>query len=275
MRLRLQWFAALAFPLALCPALNAQSYNDEVRLGVEAYRSAHYEEAIGHFRKATELDPSQVAAHMYLATAYVSQYIPGVESPDNLNVAEQAIKQYQQVLDADADRTSKINSTKGIAYLLLNMKKFDEARDYYQKASALDPQDPENYYSIGVIDWTRCYAPRMAARAKLKMAPDENLDVKNAEQRRICERLKVDHDSVIEDGIDNLKRAIELRPDYDDAMAYLNLMYRERADLECEDPVARRKDLKTADEWVDRTMEVKKAKAQRAFPTANQPAEER
>ncbi|MGC2450465.1 MAG: hypothetical protein WA477_22635, partial [Candidatus Sulfotelmatobacter sp.] len=57
---------------------------------------------------------------------------------------------------------------------------------------------------------------------------------------------------------------IELRPDYDDAMAYMNLMYRERADLECDDLVARANDLRTADEWVDKTLAVKKAKARKA-----------
>ena len=33
-------------------------------------------------------------------------------------------------------------------------------------ASELDPNDPEPYYSIGVIDWTSCYQPRMEARAE-------------------------------------------------------------------------------------------------------------
>jgi hypothetical protein len=41
----------------------------------------------------------------------------------------------------------------------------------------------------------------------------------------------------------------------------MNLMYREKADLECDDPAARAADLKTADQWVDKTLEVKKAKA--------------
>jgi hypothetical protein len=54
-----------------------------------------------------------------------------------------------------------------------------------------------------------------------------------------------------------------LRPDYDDAMAYLNLMYREKADVECDDPAARAADLKTADEWVDKTMAAKRAKAEK------------
>ena len=56
---------------------------------------------------------------------------------------------------------------------------------------------------------------------------------------------------------------MQLRPDYDDAMAYLNLMYRERADLECGDEAAHAADLKTADEWVDKTMATKKAKAEK------------
>jgi hypothetical protein len=67
---------------------------------------------------------------------------------------------------------------------------------------------------------------------------------------------------VIEDGVSDLDRAIQLRADYDDAMAYMNLMYRERADLECEDPAARRRDLKTAEQWVDKAIAAKKVKAE-------------
>lgn len=260
---RPQWIAAVVLLLSSFFA-NAQSYDDELQLGGTAYRDSRYEEAIQHFRKATELDPGQLLAHLYLAMAYGSQYIPGVETRDNRRMAEQAIEQYQRVLDLDADRSSKINSTKGIAHLYLNMKKFEDAKEYYQKASALDPQDPENYYGIGVIDWTACYGSRMGARAKLNMAPGENLDVRNVTQKRICDDLKVKNAPAIEEGIDNLQRAIELRPDYDDAMAYMNLMYRERADLECDDLVARANDLRTADEWVDKTLAVKKAKARKA-----------
>jgi len=65
------------------------------------------------------------------------------------------------------------------------------------------------------------------------------------------------------EGIDSLNTAIKLRPDYDDAMAYLNLMYRERADVECDDLAARQEDLKTADHWVDETLSTKKAKAEK------------
>ena len=86
---------------------------------------------------------------MYLATAFVSQYIPGVDSPDNLRTAQQAIDEYQKVIDANPSRDQKVNSAKGIAYLYLNEKKWDDAKKYYRMASDLDPNDPEPYYSVG------------------------------------------------------------------------------------------------------------------------------
>ncbi len=242
----------------------SQTYRDELDQGVAAYKQSHYDEAIQHFRKATDLDPSQTTAHMYLATTYVNQYIPAVETPDNERFAEQAIEQYQYVLNSDAGGSSKPNAAKGIAYLYLNMKKFEDAKDYYEKASGFDPNDPEPYYSIGVIDWTQCYRPRMEARPRLKMSPAENLNGQRPDQKKVCDALQAKNSGVIEDGISNFNKAIQLRPDYDNAMAYMNLMYRERADLECDDLAARANDLITADEWVDKTLAVKKAKAEKA-----------
>ncbi len=236
----------------------------ELNVGVQAYKQARYEEAIGHFEKAVALAPENAVAHMYLATAYAQEYIPGVDSPDNDRLAEKAIEQYQRVLDSDVERSSKINSAKGIAYLYLNMKKFEDAKKYYYMASDLDPTDPEPYYSIGVSDWTKCYQPRMEERSKLGLKPGENLNPRNTDQRKVCDELWIENASLIEEGINSLSRAIELRPDYDDAMAYLNLMYREKGDLECYDLAARSEAFKTADEWVDKTLAVKKAKASKS-----------
>jgi tetratricopeptide (TPR) repeat protein len=209
------------------------------------------------------LDPSLLNARMYLATAYAQQYIPAVDSPDNVRMAQQAIEQYQKVLDSNPAREQKVNSAKGIAYLYLNMKKFDEAKKFYRMASDVDPNDPEPYYSVGVIDWTASYQPRMEERAKLGMKPEENLNPKDKDQKKVCAELKQKNMPSISEGIDSLNKAIQLRPDYDDAMAYMNLMYREKADVECDDLAARAEDLKTADSWVDKTLATKKAKAEK------------
>ena len=262
--LRLLTLAAVVLALFSSLGCDKLKARDQLNKGVKAYKDNHYEQAIDHFQQSVRLDPSLINARMYLATAYVSQYIPGVDSPDNLRTAQQAIDEYQRVIDANPSRDQKVNAAKGMAYLYLNEKKWDDAKKYYRMASELDPNDPEPYYSIGVIDWTACYQPRMEERAKLGMKPDEHLSASNKEQKKVCEQLKPKNEPYIQEGIDSLNKAIQLRPDYDDAMAYMNLMYREKADVECDDAAARTEDLKTADAWVDKTLAVKKAKAEKA-----------
>ena len=251
-------FLALAGAVAMvlwatgCDKLRAR---DQLNKGVASYKNLKYEQAIEHFKNAVTLDPGLKNAKIYLATAYLAQYIPGVDSPENLQNANLAIEQYKAVLNEDP---KNVNSIKGIAYLYLQMKKFEDAKSYYRKAIELDPNDPEAYYSVGVIDWTQAYQPRMEERAKAGLRPDEPL-----KDKKLCAKLRADGETVIQDGLDNLNRALQLRQDYDDAMAYVNLLYREKADRECDVPDQRAADLKTADEWVDKTMAAKKAKAEK------------
>ena len=249
--------AALLLSTVGCNKLKAR---DQLNQGVRAYKNANYEQAIEHFQKAVALDKDLKVAKLYLATAYAQQYVPGVDTPEMIRMAQQAIDEYKGVLQNDPQN---VNSLKGIAYLYLQMKKFEDAKDYYRKAIALDPNDPEAYYSVGVIDWTQAYQPRMEERSKLGLRPDEPL-----KDKKLCAKLRDQNGNVIQDGLDNLNKAIQLRQDYDDAMAYLNLLYREKADRECDQPEERASDLKTADEWVDKTMAAKKAKA--AKQTGNQ-----
>jgi tetratricopeptide (TPR) repeat protein len=265
-KLRLLMLAAVALALSFSAGCDKLRARDQLNKGVEAYKNTHYEEAIEHFKQSVELDPSLLNARMYLATAYAQQYIPGADTPENNQMAQQAIEQYQKVLDSKESKPSrdqKVNSAKGIAYLYLNMKKFDDAKKYYRMASDMDPNDPEPYYSVGVIDWTASYQPRMEERAKLGLRPEENLNPKDKEQKKVCAQLKEKNMPAIQEGIDSLNKAIQLRPDYDDAMAYMNLMYREKADVGCDDLAVRAEDLKTADGWVDKTLATKKAKAEK------------
>jgi tetratricopeptide (TPR) repeat protein len=245
----------LAAVLLFFGGCNKLKARDQLNKGVQAYKNAKYELAIEHFKNAVALDPRLLNARLYLATAYAQQYIPGADTPENNRMGQQAIEEYKKVLQAEPGNT---NSVKGIASLYFNMKKFDQAKEYHEKAKQLDPNDPEEYYSIGVIDWTESYAPRQEERAKLGLKPDEPL-----KDKKVCESLRERNLSKVDEGIQNLNRALQLRPDYDDAMAYMNLLYREKADLECGDPDARSADLKTADDWVDKTMATKKANAEK------------
>ena len=101
-------------------------------------------------------------------------------------MGESAIDQYKEVLERDP---KNINSVKGIAYLYLQMKRFEDAKTFYRKANDLDPNDPEPYYSVAVIDWTQSYQPRMEERAKVGLKPDEWI-MKDKSNKKICEMLR-------------------------------------------------------------------------------------
>src|SRR5271165_1273972 len=245
--------------LALIHPIYAQTGASEMNAGVAAYKSAMYESAIAHFRKAAELNPALVVAHLYLATCYAQMYLPGDESPDNLPQAQNSIAEFKHVLILSPSPEQRMTAVKGLASLSFNMKRFDDARQYYHQAVELDPQDAEGYYSLAVIDWAEAYTPRIELRQSIGLQPTDEMISSSS-----CNLLRSMNQEKVEDGILNLHKAIGIRSDYDDAMAYMNLLYREKAEYECDDLVARQADLRLADLWVDRTIAVKKAKAEAA-----------
>ncbi|HYX54510.1 MAG TPA: hypothetical protein VE783_13715, partial [Candidatus Limnocylindrales bacterium] len=99
-----------------CNKLRAR---DQLNKGVQAYRSAQYEAAIEHFKNAVDLDSDLKVAKLYLATAYAQQYVPGVDTPDNVRNAQLAIEEYKKVLENDP---KSVNSLKGIAFLYMQQK---------------------------------------------------------------------------------------------------------------------------------------------------------
>ena len=246
-----------------CDKLRAR---DQLNKGVQSYRSAQYDSAIEHFKNAVNLDPNLSVARLYLATAYAQQCVPGVDTPDNTRNCNQAIDEFKKQLDKSPGDTG---SLKGIASLYFNMasgaskvddkmKNLDEAKQYHEEVIKNDPSDPEAYYSVAVIDWTEAYKNRMDAKTAAGIRNEDPI-----KDKKLCADIQNKNQQKVQEGIDDLNKSLQLRKDYDDAMAYLNLLYREKADLECGDPDARKQDLATAEDWVKKTMDTKKAKAEK------------
>ncbi|HWY47099.1 MAG TPA: hypothetical protein VNX70_06935 [Bryobacteraceae bacterium] len=238
---------------------------DQLNRGVQAYRSAKYADAVEFFKTAVNLDPTNLNGRLYLATAYMTQYIPGAESPENLQLAKQAKEEFMKVLERDPNDKTALASLASLSYqqaqgmpdLEQKLKKLDEAKEWYLKLIAADPQNKEGFYSLAVIDWVKWYAAWMKSRADLGMKPEEPGPIKD---KKVKADLKDQYSAVIEDGIKNLQKALDIDPNYDDAMAYMNLLIRERADLD-ETPEQYKKDVETADGWVQKALDTKKMKA--------------
>jgi len=250
----------LAFLLAGSFGCQWFTARDELNKGITAYRAQNYTLAAEHFEAATEADPEHIVARQYLATAYATQFVPGMDTPENQQVAERAIEEYELVLQMDP---GNIGSISGIASMYFQMKDMERAKEYYLQQIQLDGENPEPYYSIGVIDWTMTYQPRMDLKTALGIAPDAPIHLDD-EREELAERSL----PLIDEGMEMLNRAMELREEYDDAMAYLNLLYREKADLVATEE-EREELLSTADSWIDRAVEIKRIRAERELEDAN------
>jgi tetratricopeptide (TPR) repeat protein len=241
-----------------CNKLKAR---DLLNKGVNAFKAGQSDTAIEDFKKAKELDPSLMMAQVYLATAYASLYIPGAPSPENKARGEQAINEFKAILQVDPNNLTAID---GIGSLLYNMagtpfseKGFEEAKSYHQKHMQIKPEDPEPYYWIGVIDWT------LAFRGNGEMRMDYN---KNNIKKQVHDdqplppavrtEYAAKYGPLVDEGIAALQKAISQKPDYDDAMAYLGLLYRRKADM-VESADERASLQKQADDLLDKIKEIK------------------
>lgn len=228
-----------------------------LRQGIAAFREARFEDAASSFQLAVAMDLTSTQPRLYLATCYAQLYIPGGEDPKNIKLGKTAIAAFEDALKLDSTNLTALTS---IGQLYYNMKEFDKSKEYQRRRIQISPENPEPYYWIGVIDWAMCFPPRMKLRKELRLTQpvsEDRPDMLPALPPAERENLAAQNLSLVLEGIEALEQAIQLKPDDDAAMAYLNLMYREKADLE-PDPKSREWDLKTADMWVERALNLKK-----------------
>jgi tetratricopeptide (TPR) repeat protein len=229
-----------------CNRLQAR---DNLNRGVESYKSAHYEQAIEYFRKATELDPTLPMAKTYLATALSQSVVPGITTPENLNIANQALKIFQELLDTNPH---DVNSMKQIAAIYFSTKDLAKAEEWQKKVLVEDPNDPEAAYTIGVIDWTVSHQNKLNALQAAGLNDDGKGNAKAPKKE--MEPLAKENAPLVGEGLKYLTMAVTLNPTYDDAMQYLNLIYRNKADVDYGDAKAVSEDLAQAENWTTKAM---------------------
>lgn len=246
-----------------CNKLKAR---DQLNKGVADFKNGQYDAAIEHFKQAKDADPSLLNARLYLATAYASQYIPGAPSAENQARGNQAAAEFKEVLDIDPNNLSAIDGLGSILFQMagtpFDEKKFEESKSYHQRHIQLKPQDPEPYYWIAVIDWTIAYRTNGELRLEYNK---NNLKKQVRDTDPLPASMRGEYvakcGALVDEGISYLQKAIELRPDYDDAMGYLSLIYRRKADM-VETADERNGLEKQADDLLDKIKEIKQKRAE-------------
>jgi len=248
-----------------CTYLRAR---DHLNKGIASYRAAKYSDAVEHFKQAMELDPTWDTPQVYLATSYMSQWIPGAESPENLEFATKAKAEFLKVLDRNPKEETALGY---LAMLSFNQAttgqmtpeqkeaKLNESAEWHKKRNAVKP-NKEAYYSLAVIDYQKWSPVWLQARAGLKMRSGDPGPLKD---KKVREDLKARFGPILEDGIENLKKAMEIDKEYVDAMAYMNLLIRQRADL-YDSTEQYKTEIASADNWLDQAMNTRKMLAEKA-----------
>ena len=239
---------------------------DALNQGIQDFRNGQNDEAINSFQRAKYLDPKLMNARLYLATAYASQYIPGAPSEKNQELGRKAVEEFRGVLEIDPQNLSAIDGIGSITYQMAGTPydpaKFEESKSFHQKHIQIKPNDPEPYYWVGVIDWVLSFRANNELRTRYNQAHVAH-QVKDTEPLppQAREEYVRNYGAIIDEGIESMKHAITLRPDYDDAMAYLNLLYRRKADAVAT-PGEREDLFLMADYLIDSIKEIKQKRAE-------------
>jgi tetratricopeptide (TPR) repeat protein len=249
--------------LTSCAKLQSR---DQLNQGVLSYKNGKYADAVTHFKKAVELDPTSQNAQLYLATSYYIQWVPGADQPDNVKNHDMAANEFNDVLKKDPNNPLALAMMASMAYNAAQAgtpeqkaKALDDAKSWNQRRIEANPKDAEPYYYLGVIDWAKAYAPIQGARVEAKMAPTEPGPIKDG---KIRTEMQQKYGAAIDDGITNLGKCLDIDKENEDAMSYINLLLRKKADLE-DSPDAAKADIAKAEDWANKSIETKKNKASR------------
>lgn len=294
------FFAVLPVPLQAqsvaneaTPSPEQKDAREALSEGVAAFKNARFDEAVRLFERAKQLDPSLENAGLYLATAYASQYIPGAPSEENRQTGDLAVREYKEVLARNPASLSAIDGLASILYQMagqpFSAEMFEESKSYHKKHIQLKPDDPQPYYSVGVIDWALSYHANTVMRAEFNQSvgvhPEQaeyDQDSEGGESQKaparptglkdsdplpefLRRKYAEEYGPTIDEGIRALKRAIELDPNHDDAMVYLNLLYRRNADVAAT-ASGRNAYIEEADELLDKVKDIKLKKASEPQP---------
>ena len=274
-RQRAATMAVILLAVLTLPGCNKLKSKQEIKRGNEFLKAAQYQAALSAYQEALRLDPGETKLHKHIGIAYMGMYQPGSKHPKDLEYAQKAIENLKEYVAAYPD------DGKALEYLVsmyLNTERFDDAIAFYQNEMLKrDPKDskamqslamlyfkkgdfdngvkwlkerlnvegnnPEVYYLIGVQAWDRSYN-----------FPDIDPEL----------RAKI-----VEDGLAALNKAVEMKPDYFEAISYINLLYREKAKMET-DPAKKQEYTDIANKYLQQALALRKEAQEKAKAEAAQ-----
>lgn len=225
----------------------------------EPQNDAYLEKAIENYKLAGERiqDPKlKGLALQYLVAAY---------GPDKLNDPTQAEPVVKSMIDLDPSDTTNYFA---LAKIYEDSGEYELAEETFQRAREAKPNDPAVYMQLaGYYSRQGEFEKTIAAlNERIKLEPNNpeayyTLSTYYWDEAyrdfRLDDKQKLEY---VLSGIEAVNKAIEIKSDYMEAIAYKNLLLRLQANLE-KDPAKQQALLREADALRDQATELRKQKA--------------
>jgi len=213
-----------------CTLVNKIRAKNELNDTAKAYREGHFDEAEQHAKRALYLDPDNKTAAVFIARVIHQQYKPGVDTPDNIAKAREAIEAYKRILEKDPTNDE---AYKAISVLYAAIKDDAKLREWILKR-ANDPnmsneKRAEAYAILGGKDWDCSY--------KITELPDVKLTTNEGGKPHVVYQKPKDQkdfdnaQKCVARGLEEAETAIKLDPNNESAWSYKTNLLLEAAKL--------------------------------------------
>jgi predicted Zn-dependent protease len=212
--------AVLVVTSSGCGLINRVRAKNELNEAARTYREGHFDEAEQHSRRALDLDPNNKTAPSFIARTIHAQYRPGVNTPENLAKANEAIQAYQGILQKDPKNDE---AYKAIAYLYGATKQEDKLRSWISARAVDTSIEPEKraeaYIVLASKDWDCSF--------KITELPSNKTTTLNEGNRATVSYKKPSDakefdaaQSCVKRGLEEIENAIKLDPNSESAWSY-------------------------------------------------------
>jgi tetratricopeptide (TPR) repeat protein len=224
--------AILVATSAGCGVVNRIRAKNQLNEAARAYREGRFKEAEDHSREAAALDPDNRTAPMFIARTIHAQYRPGVQQPDNIQKAQEAIQAYQQILQ---NNPKDEEAYKAVAYLYGAIKEDDKLRKWISDRAANDQAEPvkraEAYVVLASKDWDCSFKITEQPSVKTTTIDPSNnkatVSYKKPKEQKDFDTAQM----CVKQGLSEAENAIKFDPNNESAWSYKTNLLLEAAKL--------------------------------------------
>jgi len=204
-----------------CGVINRIRAKNQLNEAARAYREGRFLEAEKHSREAASLDPDNKTAPMFVARTIHAQYRPGVQQPENIAKAQEAIEAYQKILERNPKDEE---AYKAVAYLYGAIKEDDKLRKWIADRAANDQAEPEKraeaYVVLASKDWDCSFKITEQPSVKTTTIDPSNnkatVSYKKPKEQKDFDQAQM----CVKQGLTEAENAIKFDPNNESAWSY-------------------------------------------------------